>query len=746
MTKEPEDKTLPVTPSNSIQQSLSAAAEALPPEVQTEEDVAELDDATSEVGEWVDIPEPPDGGWGWMIVIASFLSNMVVDGITYTFGIFFMEFVKYFNAPKGKTAWVGSLLSGFYLSVGPLVSALTNRFGCRPVCMAGSIIACFAFLLSTLAPNVDVLMVTYGMMGGVGLGLIYLPAIVSVGYYFSTKRAFATGIAVCGSGVGAFIFAPLCQKLLEIYGWKGALVILAGFTLNCMVFGALMRPLNATVPKQKPLLQRIAEEKERRRLDSLCDSQFILIQHADGTVEKKPKLLLNMEPGVHSTLYLDQFGKSPADTPVITLSPIEEAHKSPASSKEDEMEEKKPEQQQPTTPDTSYPPPVISNGGLAIREIAKRKGLVPINGAMKLSLSNITVNNDLKKHNISMKYSSSGILCPGHQNNNYLAEEMWKRLQEEQMPLDGNRRSSLKRNKKDYTRPLYRKDIFYSGSIVHLPEYIHSQKDIRSYVASVISIPREGGQGNVEKPRPHLCPTFLKLPKSMTDTIDEMLDFSLLKNRIFLLICISNVIGMVGFPTPFIYLTDSATTKGISPDKAAFLLSVIGITNTIGRLIFGWLSDRPNVSALFVNNVCLFLSGVCIFIMPFCQDYVSIVLICVVFGLFVSAYICLTSIILVNLLGLDKLTNAFGLLSLFRGGSCMIGPPLAGSISDWTGNYNISFYVSGILLIISSLITFAIPCLAKNEAEQPTCNLPTVIEEPEEEAEAVEIAQVESVV
>jgi len=35
---------------------------------------------------------------------------------------------------------------------------------------------------------------------GVGFGFIYLPAIVTVGYYFETKRAFATGIAVCGSG------------------------------------------------------------------------------------------------------------------------------------------------------------------------------------------------------------------------------------------------------------------------------------------------------------------------------------------------------------------------------------------------------------------------------------------------------------------------------------------------------------------------------------------------------------------
>ena len=51
---------------------------------------------------------------------------------------------------------------------------------------------------------------------GFGLGMVYLPSIVSVGYYFEKKRALATGIAVCGSGIGTFIFAPLSEYLLQV--------------------------------------------------------------------------------------------------------------------------------------------------------------------------------------------------------------------------------------------------------------------------------------------------------------------------------------------------------------------------------------------------------------------------------------------------------------------------------------------------------------------------------------------------
>ena len=116
--------------------------------------------------EYHDIPPPPDGGYGWVIVFASFMCNMIVDGIAYTFGILLNELVLDFNESKGKVAWVGSLLSGVYLMAGPIVSALTNKYGCRAVCIAGSLIGAAAFILSTFSKTINMLMLTYGVMGG----------------------------------------------------------------------------------------------------------------------------------------------------------------------------------------------------------------------------------------------------------------------------------------------------------------------------------------------------------------------------------------------------------------------------------------------------------------------------------------------------------------------------------------------------------------------------------------------------
>lgn len=65
-----------------------------------------------------DIVTPPDGGWGWMVVLASFFIHVIADGIVYSFGIFYIEFLHYFKGGKGETAWVGSLVPGVTLTVG----------------------------------------------------------------------------------------------------------------------------------------------------------------------------------------------------------------------------------------------------------------------------------------------------------------------------------------------------------------------------------------------------------------------------------------------------------------------------------------------------------------------------------------------------------------------------------------------------------------------------------------------------
>ena len=60
----------------------------------------------------------PDGGWGWMIVVVSFLCASVVDGLCAAFGVMLPSLVTYFEQPSSKTALAGSLLAGGFLMFG----------------------------------------------------------------------------------------------------------------------------------------------------------------------------------------------------------------------------------------------------------------------------------------------------------------------------------------------------------------------------------------------------------------------------------------------------------------------------------------------------------------------------------------------------------------------------------------------------------------------------------------------------
>ena len=76
---------------------------------------------------------------------------------------------------------------------------------------------------------------------GIGFGLMYLPSILMVGFYFNKRRALATGITTCGSGVGMFVMAVLVNALLAVYEWKGATRLMSAIVLNGAVMGALFR-------------------------------------------------------------------------------------------------------------------------------------------------------------------------------------------------------------------------------------------------------------------------------------------------------------------------------------------------------------------------------------------------------------------------------------------------------------------------------------------------------------------------
>uniref|UniRef100_A0A663FJZ3 Solute carrier family 16 member 13 n=1 Tax=Aquila chrysaetos chrysaetos TaxID=223781 RepID=A0A663FJZ3_AQUCH len=133
---------------------------------------------------------------------------------------------------------------------GPLGSALSTRFGARPVAMVGGFLSGLGLFLGAFATHMTHLYLSVGLLAGLGWALVFTPSLGTVGRYFPAQRALATGLVVSGASVSGLALGPLVPLLLDAYGWRGALLLLAAASFNLVAAGALLRPL--PVPGETP--------------------------------------------------------------------------------------------------------------------------------------------------------------------------------------------------------------------------------------------------------------------------------------------------------------------------------------------------------------------------------------------------------------------------------------------------------------------------------------------------------------
>jgi len=174
-------------------------------------------------------PAGDEPRYGWVVVWACFTALAVIFGIAYSFAAFFESFASEFGAARADVSLVFGVTGLVYFVLGAFGGMLADRFGPRIVTSAGMALIVVALLAGSVAGSMRQVTLAYGVVLGVGIALVYTPAIGCVQPWFTRRRGLAAGIASAGIGAGTLLVPLAATAAIAMWQWRGAMVALAVF-------------------------------------------------------------------------------------------------------------------------------------------------------------------------------------------------------------------------------------------------------------------------------------------------------------------------------------------------------------------------------------------------------------------------------------------------------------------------------------------------------------------------------------
>ncbi|KAL7878641.1 hypothetical protein AOLI_G00096150 [Acnodon oligacanthus] len=291
---------------------------------------------------------PPDGGYGWFIVLATFLVFGLTFGVIKSFGVFYVEIHRYFATTATGTSWITSISIATVHIGAPAGAAMSACVGHRAVVMLGGLLSSVGMVAGAYAQNLLQLYITVGFLTGMricveqmwlrlkkakhfhillrfhsqlssflagftvvfvgfGYALTWTPTVATLGCYFEKRRPMANALASAGECIITFLFTPFFQLLVDEYSWRGAMLVLGAVQLNLCVCGALLRPLSNLAEKRPAEGDRL-EEMSQTHMDSQranIRSQSLrskVLHYVDYTLIANPHFMLYSMFGVFAAL------------------------------------------------------------------------------------------------------------------------------------------------------------------------------------------------------------------------------------------------------------------------------------------------------------------------------------------------------------------------------------------------------------------------------------------------------------
>ncbi|XP_026887138.2 monocarboxylate transporter 13 [Electrophorus electricus] len=192
----------------------------------------------------------------------------------------------------------------------------------------------------------------------------------------------------------------------------------------------------------------------------------------------------------------------------------------------------------------------------------------------------------------------------------------------------------------------------------------------------------------------------------------EYFELSLLSRRGFFTYSLAVTCFNAGYFIPYVHLVAHSRLVGFSEYQAAFVISATGVTDIVGRVVSGWASDLRRMRLLHMLAIWTGLLGLFLLLLPVSslgRNYGGLLVVSLAYGFCAGAMTPLVFAVVPEIVGMECMLGALGLLQMIESTGGLLGAPLSGWLKDFTGSYTGSFVLAGGFLILGTIITATLP-------------------------------------
>ncbi|XP_035221583.1 monocarboxylate transporter 13-like isoform X1 [Stegodyphus dumicola] len=197
-----------------------------------------------------------------------------------------------------------------------------------------------------------------------------------------------------------------------------------------------------------------------------------------------------------------------------------------------------------------------------------------------------------------------------------------------------------------------------------------------------------------------IAESFISIAKLYTNPVYVLISLSML-TYIIILIPILTVI------------VDYSKDKGIPETNGKYLINAMAIGDLIGRLCFGWVTDKKYVTIPAFMTLTLFLEGIFTALFPFAFELYTFMALLALYGITSGAILVLFPVLVLKYVEQEMQSIGMGCVGFLSGLVSFGIPSLIGHFRDYVGSYDGVFYLTGAISVVSGLLWLLEPVLAK---------------------------------